>query len=88
MTIIQLEVSADMRSIAPILALLYLVMLDLKRGGLLRLEMIPMRRQYFRLNHANRKDSDWLRTMLDRESRLLGARVTPSGNATLQLHWT
>ena len=70
------------------LALLYLVTLDLKRGGLLRLEMIPMRRQYFRLNHASRKDRDWLRTTLDRESQLLGARVTPSGNATLQLHWT
>ena len=70
------------------LALLYLVTLDLKRGGLLRLEMVPMRRQNFRLNHANRKDSNWLRATLDRESRLLGVRVTRSGNATLQLHWT
>ena len=70
------------------LALLYLVTLGLKRGELLRLEMIPMRRQYFRLNHASRKDSDWLQATLDRESRLLGTRVTPSGNATLQLHWT
>ena len=70
------------------LSLLYLVTLDLKRGELLRLEMIPMRRQYFRLNHASRKESDWLQATLDRESRLLGTRVTPSGNATLQLHWT
>ncbi|MEN8108417.1 MAG: CapA family protein [Pseudomonadota bacterium] len=70
------------------LALLYLVTLDLKRGGLLQLEMIPMHRQYFRLNHANRQDSNWLRATLDRECRLLGTRVTPLTNATLRLHWT
>ena len=41
-TIIQLEVSADMRSIAPILALLYLVMPDL--GGAFNMDYTFIKR--------------------------------------------
>jgi poly-gamma-glutamate synthesis protein (capsule biosynthesis protein) len=70
------------------LALLYLVTLDRARGELVALEMIPMRRSKFRLNRATRDDIDWLRKTLDRESRLPGARITRSKNATLRLAWT
>jgi poly-gamma-glutamate synthesis protein (capsule biosynthesis protein) len=70
------------------LALLYLVTLDRASGELVALEMIPLRRGKFRLNRATRDDIDWLRKTLDRESRLLGARVTHSKNATLRLAWT
>jgi poly-gamma-glutamate capsule biosynthesis protein CapA/YwtB (metallophosphatase superfamily) len=70
------------------LALLYLVRLDRTSGELLRLEMIPMRRQRFRLNTVRGEDVDWLRTTLDRESRRLGAGVSRSGQDTLRLDWT
>jgi poly-gamma-glutamate synthesis protein (capsule biosynthesis protein) len=70
------------------LALLYLVTLDRASGELVALEMVPLRRGKFRLNRASRDDIDWLRETLDRESRLLGARVTRSKNATLRLAWT
>ncbi len=69
------------------LALLYLVTLDRDSGELRRLEMFPMQRRKFRLNRAVRKDNDWLRAALDRESRPLGARVVRSGNAALRLRW-
>jgi poly-gamma-glutamate synthesis protein (capsule biosynthesis protein) len=65
-----------------------LVRLDRTRGELLRLEMIPMRRQRFRLTTARSEDIDWLGTTLDRESRRLGAGVSRSDHDTLQLDWT
>jgi poly-gamma-glutamate capsule biosynthesis protein CapA/YwtB (metallophosphatase superfamily) len=70
------------------LALLYLVRLDRSTGELQRLEMIPMRRQRFRLNTAQSEDIDWLGTTLDRESRRLGVGVTRSDRDTLRLDWT
>lgn len=70
------------------LALLYLVTLDRARGELVSLEMVPLRRNRFRLERAARDDVDWLSKTLDRESRLLGAQVTRSENMTLQLAWT
>jgi poly-gamma-glutamate capsule biosynthesis protein CapA/YwtB (metallophosphatase superfamily) len=69
------------------LALLYLVTLDRTTSELLRLEMIPMRRQRFRLNTARSEDIDWLCTTLDRESRRLGAGVSRSDHDTLWLDW-
>ncbi|MEA2094994.1 MAG: CapA family protein [Pseudomonadota bacterium] len=69
------------------LSLLYLVTLDRTSGDLVRLVMIPLRRRYFRLNPATREESGWLRATLDRESRILGARVTQAGTAVLQLNW-
>jgi poly-gamma-glutamate synthesis protein (capsule biosynthesis protein) len=70
------------------LALLYLVRLDRTSGELRRLEMIPMRRQRFRLNTAGGEDIDWLGTTLNRESRRLGAGVSRSDHDTLRLDWT
>jgi poly-gamma-glutamate synthesis protein (capsule biosynthesis protein) len=70
------------------LALLYLVTLDTVRGELVSLEMVPLHRNRFRLERAARDDVDWLAKTLDRESRLLGAQVTRSADATLRLAWT
>jgi poly-gamma-glutamate capsule biosynthesis protein CapA/YwtB (metallophosphatase superfamily) len=70
------------------LTLLYLVTLDQATGDLQRLEMVPMRRQRFRLITARSEDVDWLGTTLDRESRRLGAGVTRSDSNTLRLDWT
>ncbi len=69
------------------LALLYLVTLERDTGDLRQLEMIPMQRRKFRLNRTVRNDSDWMRKVLDRESRPLGARVERVENDTLQLRW-
>jgi poly-gamma-glutamate synthesis protein (capsule biosynthesis protein) len=70
------------------LALLYLVTLDRTTGELQRLEMIPMRRQRFRLNTACSADVNWLCETLDRESGLLGARVSCPHDGSLWLDWT
>ena len=69
------------------LALLYLVTLERGSGNLRQLEMIPMQRRKFRLNRTMRRDSDWLREVLDRESRPFGARVERTQDNTLQLRW-
>ncbi|NNG12088.1 MAG: CapA family protein [Halobacteria archaeon] len=69
------------------LALLYLVTLERGTGDLRQLQMIPMQRRKFRLNRTLRKDSDWLREVLDRESRSLGARVELAEDHALQLRW-
>ena len=69
------------------LALLYLVTLERGTGDLRQLQMIPMQRRKFRLNRTVRKDSDWLREALDRESRPLGARVELVEDRALQLRW-
>lgn len=70
------------------LALLYLVTLDRASGELVALEMVPLRRKRFRLERAGHDDIEWLREMLDRESRLAGARVIRSENATLRVDWS
>jgi len=70
------------------LALLYLVTLDRARGELVSLEMVPLQRNRFRLEHATHADVEWLSKTLDRESRLLGAQVTRSVNTKLRLDWT
>jgi poly-gamma-glutamate synthesis protein (capsule biosynthesis protein) len=69
------------------LALLYLVTLERPGGELLSLELVPLRRRRFRLQRAERNDIDWLGKTLSRESRLPGARITPTENATLRLEW-
>ncbi|UCC57417.1 MAG: CapA family protein [Gammaproteobacteria bacterium] len=70
------------------LALLYLVTLEQASGELVSLELVPLRRRRFSLQRADRDDIEWLGKMLARESRLPGARITPSVNASLRLEWT
>lgn len=67
------------------LAMLYLVTLERDSGKLIQLEMVPMQRRKFRLNQATPRDSVWLKEMLNRESRLHGAQVELTGNASLRL---
>jgi poly-gamma-glutamate capsule biosynthesis protein CapA/YwtB (metallophosphatase superfamily) len=70
------------------LALLYLVRMDRATGELRGLEMVPLRRQRFRLNTAHGDDIDWLCATLDRESRRLGAGVLRTDRDRLRLQWT
>ena len=69
------------------LALLYLITYDRSRRELLRLDLFPMQRQKFRLNHAAREDRIWLQSTLDRVSQVLGSRVTQTGEGVLRLQW-
>lgn len=57
------------------LSLMYFVTLDLETGKLVRLIMTPMQIRRFRLNNVQPDDAHWLQQVLDRESRLLGAKV-------------
>ncbi|MGJ0483604.1 MAG: CapA family protein [Methylomicrobium sp.] len=57
------------------LSVMYFVTLDLETGKLVSLIMTPMQIRRFRLNNAQPDDVHWLQQVLDRESRLLGAKV-------------
>ncbi|MGZ8184162.1 MAG: CapA family protein [Methylobacter sp.] len=57
------------------LALMYFVTLDLATGKLVSWVMTPMQIKRFRLNYAHAADVRWLQQVMDRESRLQGARI-------------
>ena len=70
----------------PDLTLLYLVTID-GEGGLVDLELVPMRVCRFRLQAASREETQWLREMLERECAKHGARVVPTKSGHLKLLW-
>lgn len=57
------------------LALMYFVTMDLATGKMAGLVMTPMQIRRFRLSYAHPDDVHWLQQVMDRESRLLGARI-------------
>jgi poly-gamma-glutamate synthesis protein (capsule biosynthesis protein) len=59
----------------PDLRLLYLASIRPEAGALVRLRMTPLQAHRMRLRHARDEDSEWLRSLLDRRSRDLGAGV-------------
>ncbi|MFG2880791.1 CapA family protein [Streptomyces sp. NPDC048297] len=65
------------------LRLLHLVSLEPGTGRLTDLRMVPLRARRMRLEHASRKDTEWLRTVLDRCGRAFGTRVEHAGDGTL-----
>jgi poly-gamma-glutamate synthesis protein (capsule biosynthesis protein) len=67
------------------LALMYFVTLDLATGKLVSLTMTPMQVKRFRLNDARPEDVHWLQQVMDRESRLLGARIETLDDRRLAL---
>ncbi|MGR8952829.1 MAG: CapA family protein [Gammaproteobacteria bacterium] len=70
------------------LSLMYFVTLDLATGKLVSLKMTPMQTRRFRLHHAESQDVRWLRQVLDRESRKLGAGVASADKGRrLSLSW-
>jgi poly-gamma-glutamate synthesis protein (capsule biosynthesis protein) len=68
------------------LVLLYLPRLAAS-GELLGLRMLPFQLRRFRLHRASAEDAEWLRAMLDRESRRFGAQVTAEGDGAFELAW-
>lgn len=69
------------------LVLLYFVSLSAADGRLLDLRMRPMRIRRLRLERAAPEDARWLRDVLDRESRRLGAGVEMDDEGGLVLRW-
>lgn len=67
------------------LRLLYLVRLD-PDGRPVGVRMVPFQSRRMRLWHASAEDSRWLRAVLDRACRELGARVDREPGGTLVLH--
>jgi poly-gamma-glutamate synthesis protein (capsule biosynthesis protein) len=67
------------------LALMYFVTLGLATGKLVSLTMTPMQVKRFRLNDARPEDVHWLQQVMDRESRLLGARIETVDDRRLAL---
>jgi poly-gamma-glutamate synthesis protein (capsule biosynthesis protein) len=65
------------------LTLMYFVTVDSADGNLMSLNMLPMQIKRFRLNRATGKDVQWLKEVIDRESRKLGTRIEMKGGHTL-----
>jgi poly-gamma-glutamate synthesis protein (capsule biosynthesis protein) len=67
------------------LVLMYLVVVRVPGGELVRLEMTPLQIRNFRLSRASAQDRAWLRSVLNRECHRFGARVEHSGDDKLVL---
>ncbi|MEJ2761447.1 MAG: CapA family protein [Gammaproteobacteria bacterium] len=69
------------------LVLMYLPTLRIKDGALVRFAMVPFQLRRFRLHRASDRDAEWLRKVMDRESRKFGARVNRAADGSLTLEW-
>ena len=67
---------------------MYFVRVDSADGNLMRLNMLPMQIKRFRLNRATGKNVQWLREVLDRESRKWGTRIEMKNGHTRVLRFT
>jgi poly-gamma-glutamate synthesis protein (capsule biosynthesis protein) len=69
------------------LVLMYFPRVDPRNGRLMTLNMTPLQIRNFRLNRPSRKDAEWLRQVLDGESRKFGARVEAADEGRFTLRW-
>lgn len=69
------------------LTLMYLPAIDVDRGTLVGLTMIPFRIRNFRLGRASPADAAWLGAVLDREGDRFGTRIHVEEDHTLSLAW-
>jgi poly-gamma-glutamate synthesis protein (capsule biosynthesis protein) len=69
------------------LRLLYLIDLDPQDGQLVSARLVPFRVQRFRLTHASKADTNWLRDLLNRYGERFGTRLTPDDSGGLTLRW-
>jgi poly-gamma-glutamate capsule biosynthesis protein CapA/YwtB (metallophosphatase superfamily) len=68
------------------LTLMYLPVIDARRGRLVKARMIPMRVARFRLNRAAEADAKWLCDLLNQLGAPLGTRCELASDHTLMLH--
>jgi poly-gamma-glutamate synthesis protein (capsule biosynthesis protein) len=69
------------------LVLMYFPGIDPESGRLVEFGMTPLQIRNFRLNRPTREDTAWLREVLDRESRALGARIEAADKGRFALRW-
>jgi poly-gamma-glutamate synthesis protein (capsule biosynthesis protein) len=71
----------------PDLVLMYFVNLDPVSGDLVRLQMTPLQIKQFQLHRASEPDRQWVKDVLNRESRRFGVSVALNPDGTLILSW-
>ncbi len=69
------------------LALMYLPTIEPSSGDLLQLTMIPTQTRNLKINRANRKDSEWLLSILNREGKQFGTSVRQNNDSSFTLVW-
>lgn len=69
----------------PELVAMYLPEIDAESGRLLRLVLVPMRVQKFRVERASALEGEWLRNTLNWHSRAFGTRLKRLGRAALEV---
>ena len=67
------------------LVLMYFLTIDVATRRLVRLDMVPLQLERFRLRRPSRKDMDWMRATLTRASRKLGTTLTQEKDGTLEV---
>jgi len=67
------------------LGLMYFADVEPSSGRLALLHMVPTQLRRFRINRASETDREWLRTILNRESRKLGTKEILEFNRALTL---
>ncbi|MER5181452.1 CapA family protein [Streptomyces sp. NPDC002896] len=69
------------------LRLLFLVSVEPDTGRASGVRIVPLQARQMRLRHTSRKDSEWLRVVLDRISAGFGVRVDCEPDGALTLRW-
>lgn len=69
------------------LTLMYFVSFDMKRNILTNVDMVPLRMRRFRLNRADRQDTQWLATTLQREGAGVGTSIELQHDHSMALAW-
>lgn len=69
------------------LGLMYFINWNMEEGCLASLHMIPTQIRKFQLNRPDKKDSDWLRSVLNREGKQFGTKAVWVNEDTLALTW-
>lgn len=69
------------------LGFMYFVTCNPANGYLISLKMIPTQIKKFQITHPNKKDSNWLKFVLNREGEQFGTGVGWDDNGTLDLIW-
>jgi poly-gamma-glutamate synthesis protein (capsule biosynthesis protein) len=70
------------------LTLMYFPELDGGTGDLVRLELVPMRIERFRLHRADASETEWLAGMLAREGQRFGTRASLMPGNIISLAWS
>ncbi len=69
------------------LALMYLPTIDPVNGNLQQLTLLPTQTRNLRINQANRKDAEWLLSILNREGEEFGTSVRQNIDSSFSLVW-